>query len=295
MGRYDRNRNKKSNTTIFIVAILSSLLIGISGTYYVMENSRKVGEEEAGSLIAATAREDAVSGQFPQLPMTSVEDVPDLVLTEPEAAVSDSGQIFVEQSGLPDLLTSDGFVRRALIKMAPGLDQWLNTDQLIRKYVLILNNFAQGLRITKHVSFFRLEEPFAVGQSENGLAIAPKSFARYNSLAQTIQAIDARAAVAFYQKFRPLMLQVFAEFSYPNDITLESIVKKAAGEIIAAPAINGPIAVVRPSAFYKFADPALEALNPVQKQMIRMGSTNMRIIQSKCREFLVALGKSGLR
>lgn len=91
------------------------------------------------------------------------------------------------------------------------------------------------------------------------------------------------------------MLQVFAEFSYPQDITLESIVKKAAGEILATPAIEGQVALIRPSVYYKFADAKLEALNPVQKQMIRMGPENTRIIQAKCREFLVELAKSGVK
>jgi Protein of unknown function (DUF3014) len=103
------------------------------------------------------------------------------------------------------------------------------------------------------------------------------------------------AAVAVYQKFRPLMLQVFAEFSYPQDIPLETIVKKAVAEILAAPVIEGQVTLNRPSDYYKFSDPNLEALNAVQKQMIRMGPANTRIIQNKCREFLVELAKSGVQ
>jgi hypothetical protein len=90
------------------------------------------------------------------------------------------------------------------------------------------------------------------------------------------------------------MLQVFAEFSYPKDFTLETIIKKAAGEIIATPVVEGQISLIRPSVLYKFADPKLEALNAVQKQMIRMGPENTKIIQNKCREFLVDLGKANL-
>ena len=153
----------------------------------------------------------------------------------------------------------------------------------------------QSSRVFKHLSFLRFDAPFTVEQGENGLQIAPKSYRRYDPLAQAINAINTRSAVTLYKTFRPLMLQVFAEFSYPKDISLESIVKKAGSEILAAPVIDGQVAVVRPSMFYKFADPSLEALNPVQKQIIRMGPYNAKIIQNKCREFLVELGKAGLQ
>jgi hypothetical protein len=52
---------------------------------------------------------------------------------------------------------------------------------------------------------------------------------------------------------------------------------------LAAPVIEGRIALVRPTVNYKFADQKLEALSPVRKQMIRMGPENTRIIQNKVR------------
>jgi hypothetical protein len=271
MSRYDRNRSKRTNHAGFIVAILISLIIGTSGTYYVMENIKH--PKGAGEAHP--------------------DDKPENKAVELETEVSTNPPP-TNQSDLPDLLGSDEALRTALIRLSPGLVQWLNADQLIRRYVHIFNDLAQGIRVSKHINFLRLEEPFSVVQDNNGLLISPKSVRRYDLLAQTIQAIDTKAAVAVYLKFRPLMLQVFAEFNYPKGTSLESIVKKAAAEILAAPIIGGQIGVVRPSLFYKYADPVFEALNPVQKQMIRMGPENTRIIQNKCREFLVELAKSGL-
>lgn len=291
MSRYDRNRNKKSNNTIFIFAILISLAVGISGTYYVLENFKKL--KEAGTVVSdnAPAKENAGAQELLNEQQVPTEAGSEPLPVVPETLEANAEQATLQQADLPDLLSSDEFVRQAITKLSPGLAQWLNTDQLIRKCVLIVNDFAQSLRIAKHMSFLRLEEPFAVGQGANGVFIAAKTFQRYDQLAQAIQAIDAKSAVSLYQKIRPLMLQVFAEFSYPQDITLESIIKKAAGEILAAPVLEGQIALVRPSVHYKFADAKLEALSPVQKQMIRMGPVNTRIIQAKSREFLVELAK----
>jgi Protein of unknown function (DUF3014) len=296
MSRYDRNRsNKSTKTTFLIIAILLALPIGMGGSYYFMDDIRRATEIGATIPEETPANKTAVTEGYPDEQQAPADEQLEFLHTEPKTIAGNDGQTSTQQSGSPDLLTSDDFVQQSLVKIAPGLAQWLNTDQLIRKYVLITNDFAQGLRITKHISFLRIEEPFSVEQDKNESFIASKSFQRYDKLAQTIQVIDAKAAVAVYQKLRPLMLQVFAEFSYPQDITLEEIVKKAMAEILATPAIDEQIALVRPSVHYKFADAKLEALSPVQKQMIRMGPTNTRIIQGKCREFLVALAQSGIQ
>jgi Protein of unknown function (DUF3014) len=294
MSRYDRSRSKQPSKTAFIFTILVSLFIGVSGTYYVLQNYKHNKAENVSGVGNTVTNETAVTDKSPDNQQVRVENGNEARPTPPDSATVPSNEPINQKSGLPDLLSSDRAFRRALIKLSPGLVEWLSADQLIRRYVVIANDFSQGLRILKHVSFLRFEEAFAVEQGENGLQIAPKSYRRYDKLAQAIEAVDAKAAVAVYQKFRPLMLQVFAEFSYPKDITLESVVKKAASEILAAPVLEGQHAVVRPSLFYKFADPKLEALNPVQKQMLRMGAQNMRTIQNKCREFLVELAKSGL-
>lgn len=296
MGRYDRNRGKESSKTSFIIIpIVISLLIGMGGISYVMDNFKNLKEAEVTVLDKAPSKEIAASEEFSEGRQLTAGNELEILPGAPEILTSRGSQSTAQQSVLPDLLSSDNVFRQALIKLSPGFAQWLNSDQLIRKYVLIANDFAQGLRISNHMSFLRLAEPFAVEQGENGLHIVPKSFQRYNKLAQAIQVINVKAAVEVYQKFRPLMLQVFAEFNYPRDITLESIVKKAAAEILAAPALEGQVNLIRPSVYYKFADAELEALNPIQKQMIRMGSENTKIIQNKCREFLVELAKSGVK
>lgn len=296
MSRYDRNRNKKSNNAIFILAVLVSLAVVISGTYYVLENYKQLKQAETIISDKVSVHEIATSEQFlEERPLVEESELELLNPTESETVVSNDDQASSVLSGLPDLLSSDDMVRQALIKIAPGLAPWLSTDQLIRKHMLIVNDFAQGIRVSKHMSFLRMAEPFSVEQSRDELNMSPKSYQRYDNIVQVFQSIDAKSAVGLYQKFRPLMLLVFAEFSYPKDITLESIIKKAGGEILAAPALEGQIALVRPSVFYKFADAKLETLNPVQKQMIRMGAVNTRIIQAKCREFLVELAKSDLQ
>ncbi len=296
MGRYESSGGRKSAKSTLIVPILISFLIGAAGIWYVLENYRaKTQKQGLGKEMGEQA---AVTGKFP------VELRPGIggeaasknaVKPEPIPEVQQWPIPPVRQPVLPDLLSSDPVIRQAAMKLSPALAPWLATDQLVRKFFFIVNDFSQGQRVPSHMSFLRLQDPFAVQQDDNGLFIAPKNFQRYRLFTQAIAAIDARRAAILYRKYRPLFLQVYSELGYPKDITLESIITKGAGEIIAASVIEEPIRLIRPSVYYRFADPKMEALNPVQKQMLRMGAENTRVLQAKCREFLVELGKIEIR
>jgi len=190
---------------------------------------------------------------------------------------------------LPALDHSDALFRDELTALAPGLADWLNTDQLIRKYMLIANDFSQDLRLEKHLRFVKLAQPFAVDQANEKLVIAGDSYRRYDKLAAAINALDTQSVLDTYKKFRPLLLQVFSEFSYPEQYSLDDIFTKSAAVILAAPIMDGDIAVVKHGLNYKFADQQLESSNPIHKQMLRMGPENTRLIQNKLRQLVEGL------
>jgi Protein of unknown function (DUF3014) len=292
MGRYDQNRNKKSNaTTFFIVAAIAALSIGLFGSFFVIKNKGDYAPQTSKTLSSQTQPPQKATAQ------PRSQQAINQKLTSPDSylAVRDL-KSFPLPSKLPDLLGSDELFRKTLTTLSPGLAAWLDNDQLIRRYVILVNDFAQGIRETKHMSFLRPDQLFSVEQGENYVVIAPKSYQRFNKLAQAIQVINPTVAAAIYQSFRPLMQQVFKEFGHPPDISLEIIIQKAAADLLAAPVIEEPIGLVRPSSHYKFANAELEeSLSPLQKQMIRMGPENTRIIQAKVRELMVELAKVELK
>ncbi len=298
MGRYDRNKLKKSgryrddvatdrqsvsakskgiNIFVVIALVVGAVAVGFLGA--------KLNESDIslGALIRpflAEKNEPEQSGDN-RLSDAKLEAAP----LEPRSV--DDGLQELQQGQevviLPELDSSDGQIREAIIAVAPALSQWLDADHLIRKYMAVVNDFAQGVRVAKHLNFIALKEPFMVEQQGAEFFVAAQSYQRYNNLAQAINAIDIPAMVAVYQRFRPLLLQVFAEFSYPDGYNLDDIFIKAAAEILTAPIIEQPIALVKYSLRYRYADPELEALGPVQKQMLRMGAENTRLIQNKMR------------
>ena len=276
MGRYNRTKNTKPVGVIVVIALI---LIGLASGgwfYFVNLKQEEVAVYETKILNIPPASEISIDESELE-PALIKNRTPDI------EALDDAQSLRNQQFVLPELRSSDGPFREAIIRVSPRLVPWLNTGQLIRKYVLIANDFSQGLWLEKHMLFLKPDQPFTVEEADSGMFISHKSYQRYDGLAAAINAMDVKSSLAIYKNFRPLLLQVFAEFSYPPEHQLEDILVKAAAEILAAPTIEEPIALVRPSVLYKFADKKLETLSPVSKQMIRMGPENTRIIQNKVR------------
>ncbi|AEG01621.1 DUF3014 domain-containing protein [Methylomonas methanica] len=280
MGRYDLTDDKKPGG---VVPGLILLLIVAAGGWFYWQYSQEP----------------------PATPDTQILRLPDLSGVDSpategigSAANSDDGLALDEAElpeqpfSLPALASSDQPFRDAMLGVSATLSPWLQTKQLIRKYLLIANDFSQGLWLEKHMRFLKQAEPFAVEKAGNGLYISKQSYQRYDQLAAAIDAMDVRAAAKVYRQFKPLLLEVFAEFGYPAERPLEDLFLKSAAQILAAPIIEQPIALKKHLVYYKYADAKLEALSPVARQMLRMGPDNTRIIQNKVRQLVEMLVNS---
>lgn len=278
MSRYDLTE-EKSYTGVVISLVLLLLLAG-GGWFYWQNTDTPHDEIQMLSLPAIPSTTDAHSISDENL--ASDKNQPDTVALDEIALPEQSIE-------LPELSSSDQAFRETFIAISPKLEPWLKTNQLINKYLVIANDFSQGLWQEKHMRFLKPAQAFVVESTDKGLIMSPKSYQRYDKLAAAIDGLDANATLAAYQKFKPLLLQVFAGFGYPVDRPLDDIFLKTAAQILAAPMIEKPIALVRPSVLYKYADKKLEALSPVSKQMLRMGPKNTGIIQNKVRQLVEVL------
>jgi hypothetical protein len=296
MSRYIRNKPKKpASPDILMPVVVTALIIAVIGGYFVVEWIKQFSITPEVFPENSKTVSIPVGETYPYLQAQIKNSQPVILPPRPGRVSENTTQPSRNQTDLPNLLDSDVLVRQELAKISPGMLPWLSADQLIRRYMLVVNDFAQSQRIAVHMSFIRLDEPFLVDMIGNDLFISAKCYQRYNRLVQALQAINANVAIKFYKQIRPLMLLVYSEFGYPKDITLEAILKKAVAQILAAPVLEGQVGLVRPSLYYKFADSKLELLNPVQKQMLRMGPENTRIVQAKLREFMAVLAKTEIR
>ena len=307
MGRYDQNKSRKNKPSRYdteniqqttrvksggfsVVVVIMLLIVAVIVGFCLAKLSDG---ERLGDLLASLETQMNGSGSKDKAVVANAN-----TNTVPKAAsVADHADNLQytqaqEQIILPSLDSSDEPVRGALTAVSPMIGVYLETGQIIRKYMQIANDFAQGYRIAKHLGFLRLQQPFAVELDNGQLLMAAQGYQRYGNLAQMVNSIDIPALLIVYKKIRPLLLQVFTEFSYPDGYNLDDIFIKAATEILSAPVIDKKIPVIKTSSFYKYADPELEALNGVHKQMLRMGGENTRLIQAKVRLLLGELVNS---
>ncbi|WP_432743394.1 DUF3014 domain-containing protein [Methylobacter sp. G7] len=289
MNRYQQVNDKKSGRSVIPVVIILITLAGVARFYTEYQQHSAVSGAKTQALelpLVTDAIDPLADGASIIDEMTTTEAGIDNI----EAGIDNI--IELQQDNLfvlPDLEHSDALLRQEIEGISPAFSEWLNVDQLIRKYVVMANDFSQELRLEKHLRFLKLEQPFTVDPNNESSFIAMKSYRRYDRLAAAINGMDVQATLTVYKKFRPLLLQVFSEFSYPVEYRLDDILTKAAAVILAAPVMDGKIAVVKHAVNYKFADPQLEVLSPIHKQMLRMGPENTRIIQHKLRSLVEGL------
>lgn len=292
MGRYDQHRGKRSGryqsgtetTPPFtglpiLIIILLILLAGFGGFLarpYIDKLTHAAKPDVRALAIPAPPENRSGLGAEPAPVTQPAADIKTLPAVE---------EWFV----LPELENSDEPLRTAITQAAPSLAPYLNTGQLLKTYLTLANDFSQGIRPAKHLRFLKLEQPFTVLENTGGLVIDTDSYRRYDALAEAVSAVDTSALLAVYKKFRPLFVKVFEEFGYPRGYSPEGMLTKAALQIMSAPIQEQPIALAQRANYYQFADAQLEALNPVHKQMLRMGAKNTRLIQEKTRLFVEGL------
>ena len=230
------------------------------------------GEEESVTVTetpieipVVEAEEEAAPEPEPE-PEPVVEPVVDPVpepIQEPEPEVS-----FV----LPQLKDSDQLVRDGVRSLSQhvGLAKWLVPAELIRKFVVLVDNVALGAIPRNHIPFLAPDGGFQVQQvSEEDYMLDADSFARYDLVTEIFVSIDSNRAVEFYVLLRPLFQEAFTDLGYENK-QFDDVIFAAIGRLLEIPAISPPIHLKRPVVMYEFADEKLESMSAVQKQLVRI-------------------------
>jgi len=192
---------------------------------------------------------------------------------------------------LPLLDDSDQLIRDGVVSLTRNetINFWLAPTELIRKFVVFVDNIANGKISRDVVEGIAPEKPFSVTTiSHKTFLLDPLSYERYDEFTEVLTSIDARRAAQFYELLEPLFQEAFEELGYPEK-NFTSIVYQAIGQLLEAPVVEEPILLTRPVVMYEFLDPSLEALSASQKQMIRLGPENTKALQLKLSEIALEL------
>jgi hypothetical protein len=196
-----------------------------------------------------------------------------------------------ENIDLPPLADSDSLVRQLVGRLSshPRVARWLTTDQLIRDFTVVVVNIADGRTPTQHLQKMRPGGAFAAARDAQGAYINPESYHRYDADADAVSGLDPQGTARLYETLKPRIQDAYRELGYPNG-DVDSALERAIVLLLKTPVVDGRIGLNGPPPLYTFADDRLELLAGSQRQLLRMGPRNERLVQEKLRAIAPLVG-----
>lgn len=186
-----------------------------------------------------------------------------------------SSNLLGSDSSLPSLDNSDRSFRQSLAQLDSSqvILDWLIDEELIRKFVVTVDNMVAGKIPRKHSPLRPMADKFRPSVKGEQIWLDGYNFSRYNSYLGLLEQIDSQNWVEIYRRYYPLMQQAYAELGYPRQ-QFHDRVLKALDHLLAAPVKPRALALAQPSVMFVYADPQIEQLSAVHKQMLRIGPVN---------------------
>jgi hypothetical protein len=197
----------------------------------------------------------------------------------------------VDPIELPPLDQSDAFVSDLVRTLSshPRVAAWLTTNGLIRNFTVVVENIAAGRTPSRHLRVLKPAEPFTVIEARGGdVVMDTRSYNRYNDIAAAVASVDAGGAAKLYSTLKPRIEEAYQDLGHVG--SFDTALETAIVTLLEAPALEGDIALTPRGGVYAYNDARIERLTEAQKQLVRMGPRNVRIIQRKLREIALALG-----
>lgn len=242
-----------------------------------------------GILVAV-----AVVGAFLFLRRSGVEEpvaetAPTPAATSPARETPVDADLDLGQ--IPDLQSSDAWLRGLVAQLSnhPELARWFATDELVRTFVVTVDNVAEGVTPRKHLKFLAPEDAFSVHSEGDEQVIDPASYRRYDLLIEVISSVDVEDAAQLYQALLPMFDQAYTELGYPGQ-GFNRTMGRAIDRLLAVPVVDRPINVSRGVTAWEYSDSDLQELSPVARQFLRLGPQNLRRLQERARAFARAAG-----
>lgn len=220
------------------------------------------------------------------------EDIPPREVTpveEPEEPNAVAAPVPAEPP-LPEPGDSDPLMREQLQEVGAGgeLQGFTEGEHLLDRLVALVDGGSRGVLLRKILPMKAPDEPFPVEEVGDQLFMDPAGYDRYDSYVDSVVALDTATIVNSFHTLRPLYEKAYAQLGLPAG-DLDNAVIGSLDRIIAAPELGEPVELRHDSVMYSFADPQLEELSPLQKQLLRMGPENTRRLKEKAREIRAGL------
>ena len=270
----NRPRKPSGSNPILVIGTLIAVAIVVGVIY----QSQSTPSEDL-EMIAIPEQEVAPVIQAPVVPEAVIPSAPE---PEAEPQVKPQQKLVSKPPQLPGIDNSDDFIRDRLllINSKPEFSTWVKTDDLIRRTASYFDGLSNGVILSKILPLTPPEGKFATHKSDGSIWLNAGNYERYDRTINAIANTDMASIAKMFHFSRPLLETAFSEMGY-NPRQMDGIVLQAIDMVLATPIIIEPIKLTRESVIYKFADPALEALPPIQKQLLRTGPENTKHLQQQ--------------
>jgi len=192
---------------------------------------------------------------------------------------------------VPPLDLSDPVVRQLVEQLTahPRIAAWLATGGLIRTFTVGVENIAAGATPAAHFPVLRPPAAFETVARDGAIRIAPRSYQRYDDLADAMASIDPDGAARLYATLKPRIEEAYRDLGYP-DTPFDRTLEAALVHLLRTPAPDGAARLEPKGIGYGYVDARLEGLSDAQKHLLRTGPRNVPIVQASLRRIALALG-----
>jgi hypothetical protein len=259
-----------------------------ASTPAVAPSTRPIGLSICAALLIAAA--GAAYLAFGRRPLPAVKPSATSAPTAKQPPPSLGGQ--AERIPIPPLGASDAVVRRLIRALSdnPAVTAWLTTHDLIQTFTVVVANIGDGATPAKQLRVLRPSAAaFSVVERDWNPYLDPRSYERYAVIANASTSLDPAGVAGLYATLKPRIEEAYRELRYP-DRSFDRALERAIVAILKTPVLDGPVRLRPKGIGYAYADERLEDLTGAQKQLLRMGPRNVRIIKAKLRQIGLALG-----
>lgn len=229
--------------------------------------------------------------------------IPEPIIEKPEVVVAAEEIVEPVKNPLPLLDNSDGWLKLKLpeVTWRKELLKLIIDEDMIRRFVVFTDNFAQGIIAYTHSPFIAPSTKFTpnvdsvrfqnVTQKSEGMdSVSSKtvkqsiwqwdenSSRRFSLYVDLLRSMDSETLVQWYMEIKPLIDEAYNELGYEDDFT--NTFQSAITRVLDMELPNSPMEIIQPSVMYKFLDPELEALEDADKLLLRLGKDNLLVMKS---------------
>lgn len=178
-------------------------------------------------------------------------------------------------------------IQQLVASLSPDLLDWLVDEELLRKFVILVDQLADGDLSRKHLPLDYPMPAFAILGDKDNARTDPQNFHRAKPLIAAVLALEPALLVTHYRRWQPLLNQAYSELGKPGKFDDRLMLAIRNLQQIPPAPLNAAL-VARP-VVYKYQDPKREDASALHKWMWRLGADNQARINDYLTQLKVAL------